>query len=230
MYYRAFLVATALLVLGANGKANAAVMIFETAGGDDLGAFFSVPNESGTYGDRISAEVQGNYRYDLTHGETPEVAVTYSQNTHGFESGFGNLTNVAYTDVNLFEVVFSADAGFAVGLIAFDLAGFGGDKPNRLVSVLDGMNNVLFTQSNVTIQGDPGEHTSFNFASSPLTAQTIKVQFQPGNNEVAIDNIAFNQVQNTAVPEPSSIVTLLVGCAALAGGSWWRKRKAKLAA
>lgn len=165
-----------------------------------------------TYGDRVTAATQGGFHYGTLGGTTPNLVADYGTNgktviTRG--SSFGDLLNVASTaNHSPFEMTLTADSGFKAALSGFDLAGSPShDWTIKSVQVLDGSNNILFSKSNVVIQGDASgaRHTHFAFAT-PLSAAKLKIRFDASNlttsgAAVGIDNVQFSQ---TVIP-PATI-------------------------
>lgn len=183
------------------------------------------------YGDNVSALVDANnFAYGVSsEGFTPDVTVTY-QRIGGsdtavaalWRTGFGDLVNVLYDEIDNvgeFEVRLEAAAGFLVQLYDWDMATFSSvDDTIDFVRVLDGDDNVLASFPDQLISAST--RTSFDFASNPLTAKVIRLQFDSGNlgissDNIGIDNIRFGQV----VPEPASLALLGLG------GLWLARRR-----
>ena len=181
------------------------VLLFEPA----TGAFTDGAALPQTYGDRVTASVQNNFHYGTSGGSTSHIVADYGTNGKTVttrRTGFGDLTNVASTaSHNPFEMTLTADAGYKVSLASFDLAGAPShDWTIKSVQVLDGNNNVMFSKTNVAIQGDATgvRHTHFAF-STPLTASKMKIRFDASNltsstAAVGIDNVQFSQVAQPA--------------------------------
>lgn len=173
------------------------------------------------YGDNVTALTDGNDNsYGVgAEGFTPDVTVTYqgfngsSPSIELWNTGYGDLTNVLYDEfdfVGRLEIRFEASPGFFVQLYDWDMATYSGsDDTIDFVRVLDGNDNVLANFPDQVISSST--RTSFDFASDPLTAPVIRLQFDAGNlggssDNIGVDNIRFGQV----VPEPASLVLLSV--------------------
>ena len=187
------------------------ILIFENSSGFSIGFIDS------NYGHRVTANIQGGFSYGGT-ADTPNVVTNYSANTRGWTSNYGDLSNVAYTGAfdGILQLTLSADPGFEVNLHSFDLAGWSqADHIINSVQVLDGVGQVLFSQSNVLVHGDlvGPRHTTFSFP--PLTAPALSIRFDASNltvpfgaQVIGLDNVRFSQV-----PEPSSVAIALTGAA-----------------
>lgn len=188
------------------------------------------------YGDFVNAANDGLGSYGLGNGYTPNVSVDYrtwkiSTNSVVFNhldfwpTGFGGLTNVVYgvNGVDHFaELKLVPQAGFAVRLNSFDLAGYNqANHPNAQVRILDGVTNaVLVDYSPVTVLGSGGAISTF---TPNLThAGPISIRFGYDNWNIAIDNVNFDQI--TAVPEPEAYALMLAGLGLVGWAA--RRRKA----
>lgn len=189
-------------------EAHASTLIFDISGIPD-----GILNQA--YGDNITAAEVGSFSYGVARGFTPDVTVDYGPaSPQLWTTGFGDLTNglsSSLPDPNLLTLTFTAAYGFNVSLYTFDLAGsssFGLNPIINSVTIFDGDNNVLFSQTNAEIS--ISSHTSFTFGT-PLTAQVLKVKIDALNtdsDDIGIDNVTFSQVQ---VPEPSSVLLIASG-------------------
>jgi hypothetical protein len=177
------------------------VLLFEPA----TGAFTDGAALQQAYGDRVTAAVQSNFHYGTLGGATPHVVADYGTNGNTVitrRSGFGDLANVASTaNHSPFEMTLTADAGYKVSFSGFDLAGAPShDWTIKSVQVLDGNNNLLYSKTNVLVQGDTlgARHNHISFAT-PLTASKIKIRFDASNltgtAAIGMDNVQFGQVQ-----------------------------------
>jgi len=172
-----------------------------------------------TYGNNITATTMGAFSYGSDQGFTPNVTLNYGPNSPQlWTKNFGNLTNLLQSsrpDPQLLVLTFTAEAGFNVRLHSFDLAGwtpgFNSEPTINSVSVLDGANNILFSQSNPVISITSS--TPFTFGT-PLTGQVLKIQIDATNidaDDIGIDNIIFSQVSTPADPLPDLIIDLIIG-------------------
>ena len=175
------------------------------------------------YGDRVDAsgaDSGGRISFDLTHGETPNVAVqmftanysdwSQSTNLSVWGSNYADLTDVAYHSFGQgARFIFTADAQYYVRLHSFLMGGYFGDRMLPFLQVLvDG--NPVFTQTNVAISGTTAN--TFSFDPNVVKGGVIEIRF--GNDwNVAIDNIGFSQ---ELIPEPASLTLLGAGLAGLA--------------
>jgi hypothetical protein len=183
------------------------------------------------YGDRVSANPDSNgHSYGLISngfGFTPNVVVDYSATPSQvltiWNDSYGDLTRVLENEPDentTLMVTFTADPLIDVLLFGFDLAGWpNADYTISSVRVRDlSTNNLLFSESNVLVQGDFNgpRHTSFDFSGAPLSATSLRIEIQPGlgsaSDNIGIDNIHFGQsTPGAPVPEPSTAVTLSAG-------------------
>ncbi len=187
------------------------------------------------------------FSYGTEYGITPNVLVDYkpvlrlggASNPADPTRVFGDLNNVLYRDRNapgfspgILEINLFADAGFLVCLYSFDLAavynsvtGFGEDLPARSITVTDGAGTELYridydinNPPSTLIPGTlPLRHRTFDFTSSPLCAQQIRIRIDLTQlitvggskvDRVGIDNIKFGQI-----PTPGVSAMLLAGLA-----------------
>ena len=197
------------------------------------------------YGDRIVAPDQNGFHYGLDGGITPNIVARFNQ--LGMPGpivtapplGTGDLPDAAYpstSETQPFEYDLIADPGYSVKLRSFNMAIWPGiNETINSVSVLDGNNNILWSQTPADIAGAPdathpnGTHTHFAFPD--LQSQTLKIEFDSTNvdaDDVGITNVVFSQATASPnVPEPSTFLiwSLLGGCG-IALGCWRRKRAA----
>ena len=136
-----------------------------------------------------------------------------------WDTGFGNLNNVAYVDSGAGSsrppfgvgiVTLTADPGFLVRLDSVDLAGFGGTRDFDSITVTGG--DMPFSQNSVPAPG--AGHNTVNFGG--VTGQQLVLTFNDADSgELAgIDNLTFTQI----IPEPASAGLLLAGFAAALTG------------
>jgi len=176
------------------------------------------------YGSRVDAsgvDVDGRTNFDLTYGETPNVAVQmftanysdWSQLTNLFVwvSNYADLTDVAYHSFNQgARFIFTADSEYYVRLHSFQMGGW--PNTNRTLPFLEVLvdGNPVFTQTNIVISGTTAN--TFSFDPDVVKGGVIEIRF--GNDwNVAIDNIGFSQ---ELIPEPASLTLLGAGLAGLA--------------
>jgi hypothetical protein len=176
------------------------------------------------YGDRVDAsgaDSGGRISFDLTHGETPNVAVqmftadfsdwSQSSNLYVRRSSYADLTDVAYHSSGQgARFIFTADSQYYVRLHSFQMGGW--SNTNRTLPFLQVLvdGNPVFTQTNVAISGTTAN--TFSFDPNVVKGGVIEIRF--GNDwNVAIDNIGFSQ---ELIPEPASLTLLGAGLAGLA--------------
>ena len=192
--------------------AYATVLTFENAGSS------IIPTDYGNRVDASGVDSGGRTNFNLTHGETPNVAVqmftaNYSDwsqltNLSLWDIRYADLTNVAYHAQNQgARFIFTADSEYYVRLHSFQMGGW----PNTdhtlpfLQVLVDG--NPVFTQTNITISGSVAN--TFSFDPNAVKGGVIEIRF--GNDwNVAIDNIGFSQ---ELIPEPASLTLLGAGLA-----------------
>lgn len=156
---------------------------------------------------------------------TPNVTATF-EGLQLWDTGYGNLTNVAYTDALVGgvdrpdadatgSVTLTADPGFLVVLNSVDLAGFGGGQSFEAITVTGG--TTPFSQTNVAAP-ETGRNT-LDFGG--LSGQQLVITFDDANaaESAGIDNLSFSQV---VVPEPA---TLAVPALLSATGLLARRRR-----
>jgi hypothetical protein len=208
--------------------AHATVLTFERVSSD----FNNSAALPATYGDRVAATEQDDFRYGTAFGFTPNIVADYLGGPLTWTTDYGDLLNVIYQTSGqpFLELSLAADPGYLVELQSFDLGGWADTTYTiNSVSVLDGLDNVLFTQANATVLGDGGnQHSSFVF-TTPLTAPTLRIRFDATNlastgtdDNIGLDNVAFSQI--AVIPEPSTYA-LLVGLACLAARALRRQKR-----
>lgn len=236
------LVAAAALAGGlAAGAAQATVLTFDVDN--------SKPNASvamiQTYGDRVTAAVQGGASYGVgAEGFTGNVVVDYAGSPQTslirWPTSYGDLTNVLENETDgatYIDLTFTADAGFQVVLFGFDLAGW----PSKDYALPGGVRvtsgaDTLFSQANVLVQGDTvgPRHTGFDFGSG-LAGQALTLRIDlaglaNNSDNIGLDNVRFGQVAlpTTPVPEPATWALMILGMAG--AGAALRQRRRDVAA
>ena len=155
-----------------------------------------------SYGQRITSATMGSFSYVGAGSFTPGIVVDYlpaGSMVHAI-GDYGLLQHVVYKNdffATPFEIQLSADAGQEVQLLGFDLAGYSpSDYMLNSVKVLDDVNGELFSELNFHVAG---ERTRVDFSGAPLRSRRITIQIDSTNlgsssDNVAIDNISFEQV------------------------------------
>lgn len=200
---------------------QATILTFDVAGG-----VTNFQNMPGTYGDNVSALVDGlGHSYDVgAEGFTSNVSISYGtpgEDPALWTTGYGDLTNVMFNDADgdtTFTTTFTAETGYLVDFYSFDIAWFfGSDTTVQGFKVIDvGSNQVLHSESAFTLFG--GEtHQTFSFATPLQAAQLALVVDLTGlggiSDDVGLDNIRFGQsaVVAPGIPEPSTWAMMLLG-------------------
>ena len=195
---------------------------------------------SQAYGDRVTATVQNGATYGVgAEGFTPNVLASYSGGTAGslirWTTNYGDLVNVLENEVDgasVLEVTLTADAGYQVNLYGFDLGGWPQfDYTLPGLQVVDRASNVLFSQSNVLVQGNGvgPRHTTIDFGAG-LSGQslTLRLNLAGLNNNsdnIGLDIVRFGQSGGpvAGVPVPSACALMIAGFAG--GGAALRRRR-----
>ncbi len=229
---RCFRLITGLLLAGTcahTTTAGATVLTFnEDAPNNPISDGSDIPQ---AYGDNVTAASDSGFTYDEQgEGFTPDVQTSYGQDTKMWQGSYGDLSNVVYDQESngIFEMSLNANAGSAVQLHGFDLAGWPTtDYTINSLSVLESGGSPLFSANSVDVEGSNG-HSDFDF-SQPLTAQSLSIRFDASNlgnqnDNIGIDNVRFGQTNaDTSVPAPAALGMLGVG---LIGVSVARRRRA----
>lgn len=156
----------------------------------------------------------------------PNSNTTLTNYLEFWNSGYGDLTKVAFPSSNGFagEISFVPQAGYGIRLLSFDMAGWPDlDRNNLWMRLIDGSGNVLLDYAAagaVPIQGDFVGARHSSFTPNLFTPGTLRIQW--GTDwDVGIDNIRFEVVAISAVPEPPVWLLIPLGAAAMA----WRARR-----
>lgn len=204
----------------ASSAATATVLTFDFFG-------FEVSQE---YGDRVTDTTIGDFTYGIClEGFTPNILASYSSPEGAprkWTSHYGDLQNVLYERNHNIPLVLSlsADPGYKVNLLHFDLAAFEPFVPIspviNSVRISDESNNLLYSVDDVLISNS--RRTAFNFPIA-LQGQTLRFEIDGtnisqgfNNTNIGIDNVTFSQV---AVPEPMSVSLGVLGAALMALGT-----------
>ncbi len=195
-------------------QAGASVLIFDISGFND-GDFLDE-----NYGDRVTTTTSGNFTYGSTGGFTPNVEVAYNgaDDLSLWTTGYNELTNVAYFEPESgagYSITFTADPGYFVSLLSFNLGNFGVSVTLPNLQVQNQLGDILFNQDDVVLNSSSGSSSFFDLGTSATGAELtlfIDTTGLGGNSDnVGIDNIVFSQV---AVPEPSSVLLAILGMSA----------------
>lgn len=156
-----------------------------------------------------NANTSGN-GYIEGDGWTPNVTVAMSSvSSTGivstahllyFNSGYGNLTDIAYASQNglYSRVTLEAERGFEVTIKTFELGSFGlGMRAATRIRILDGMGSILWDADGSSVSGG----TAHSTYTPSITGDRLTIEW--GNDwNIGMDNLNF--VQSTAIPEPSA--------------------------
>jgi hypothetical protein len=186
------------------------------------------------YGDNIAnpAVVDGNgYTYGTGGGATPNVAAQYgggsvpAPNVDPSTSyAYGGLQgvvvgNYAPSDGSspIIQLTLTADPGYQITLESFDLGGYlaTGNNYGVNISVVDSINGLLYSQTNLSIQGGPSVSSPHDTFLPNVAGQSLTLAIYTGNarGNLALDNVRFSQ---SVVPEPASASLLALGLVGLA--------------
>jgi hypothetical protein len=179
------------------------------------------------YGDRVNASSDAVGSYGLGNGWTPNVLVSYrtlNSNDTLYEShvkfwntGYGNLTNVAYPSITgkWAEITLTPDAGYTLTIDSFDLGAYYNPVALSGLSILESGSSVWSSGLTSIVGG--ATHSAFAPAISSASALTIRW----GTDwNVGIDNLSFHQ-SGGAVPVPATALLLATG---LVGAGIARRR------
>ena len=190
----------------------------------DQSGIFDTMGVDQAYGDRVIASPDSaGHSYDIIAGNglglTPNVEVDYiAGEPKLWTTGYGDLTNVFYDEIDFstsFEIEFSADPGFEVGIFGFEMAAFGAGETLPGIEILDGDNTILWSVGPTFITGS--DHNSFDTGGVFAESLTITVDLTGlggSSDNIGIDNVHFGQ-RLAAVPEPSGAVVLVGGVVGL---------------
>ncbi len=181
----------------------------------------AIPTDYASYVGSSGLDSGGRGPFDLTHGETPNVAVEMftadvdrqqTNNLFLWGTNYGSLVDVAYHANGQYAVIrFTADSGYFVRLHGFKMAGW--PNTNRTLPLLEIRVNktVLFSGTNIAITGQG--FNQFTFNPNQYKGGVVEIFF--GNDwNVGIDDIEFSQ---ELIPEPASLLALGAGLAGLFG-------------
>ncbi|MBX3110389.1 MAG: PEP-CTERM sorting domain-containing protein [Fimbriimonadaceae bacterium] len=172
------------------------------------------------YGDNVTATSDAVGSYGMGSGWTPNVVTSYASLDSGlgqvsdqlvhWGADYGDLNHVAYGSAGIGRVILTADAGWAVRLESFDMAGWPvADQPLTFLRVRDGGDNIVWDSGATVAHGAGPTHDHY---SPDLVGQTLKIEWGTNVN-AGIDNISFSQTD--AVPEPATMAVLGLGVLAL---------------
>ena len=206
--------------------AGATILTFDVAGGV---TDFAVINQS--YGDNVSSSPDGaGHSYGVgAEGFTPNVAVAYGsagEDPSLWTTGYGDLTNVHFNDLDgdtTFTVRFTADAGFVVRLLDFDIASFlSGGQSIAGLEVRNGATNaILFSLGSTFITGATHLQIAPDVAANDLILEIDLTGLGGASDDIGIDNVRFGQES----VEASEAGTLALMGGALSVVGWAARRR-----
>jgi len=176
-----------------------------------------------SYGDTLVANIADIQYRTLNPGDFS----LYESHLEFWNSDYGDLSKVAYPSANgmVGEIAIVPAEGYGVRLVSFDMAGYShADLTNTVMRLLDGSGNVLqnFAASgSVSIQGDGTGPQHSTFTPNLTFAGTVLLQWGTDWN-VGLDNLQFEAVPLSAIPEPSTWALLGLGVVGVLGWRRWR--------
>jgi len=185
------------------------------SGGDISGSTILTFDSSGSfdrsYGNRVSAAMEGDFSYGGSGGFTPDVEVGYAALSL-WPSGYGDLINSVYSGSGSLDVALNADAGHSVILHGFDLATFSSsDDVIDSISVISSDGSILWMQENVTIPTDG--HVSIDFEdgleSAGMTVRVDASNLGATSDNIGMDNVSFSQ-RRSLLADDWSVLTFEV--------------------
>ena len=203
-------------------SAQATVLTFadlKDVNGSPLGNYGEINT---AYGDNVTALNDGVGSYGMGSGWTPNVTTSYqtldANHAHysdlldHWDFSYGDLEHIAFSQASngYARLILTADAGFAVRLESFDIAGWpASDQGIDYLQVRDGSDNVLWDANTQVIHGAGPTHDHY---APALVGQTLVIEW--GRNwNTGLDNVSFSQTD--AVPEPATMAVLGLGALAL---------------
>ena len=211
------IILAAAIAFGISGGAEATVLTFDGNICNDGAACGNFSFIDQTYGDAADVDVQ--YNRDITGQSGPDARMSF------WDTAYSDLTNVAWGGLDsatgVPEIFLQPLGGGSITLLGFDLGAWPLATSNTQVTIVDGLDNVLFSSGPITI-GAGGVHRHFAF---DLTSNSgIGVEFGPDGSNVGIDNLAFVTGVAATAPEPAAWA-LMVGGFGMAGSAIRRRSK-----
>jgi hypothetical protein len=174
---------------------------------DDIGNGSAMPQN---YGDNVVAADMGGFHYGDAGGFTPNIVISYADPfgndiTH-WRTGFNDLIGVLNNEDDGeagYSITLTADAGYAVSLLGFDMGNYASEVILPGLTIADGDDNILFSQVNFVVPNSSEPHLDFDFNN--ISAQEISINVDTtglgGNSDnIGLDNIQFSQAAVVPVP------------------------------
>lgn len=176
-----------------------------------------------SYGDTLVANIADIQYRTLNAGDFS----LYESHLEFWNNDYGDLTKVAYPSANgtVGEIAIVPAEGYGVRVVSFEMAGYSHqDRTNTVMRILDGSGNVLLNfaaSGSVAIQGDGSGPQHSTFTPNLTFAGAVRLQW--GTDwDIGLDNLKFEAVPLSAIPEPSTWALLGLGAAGVLG---WRRRR-----
>jgi len=204
--------------------ASATTLTFDLTGGtSDAGVMDQ------NYGDRVTSattDATGAGTYAVgAEGATPNVLVEYlAEDALTWRNDYTGLTNVFYSDPassDFLGIRFTADTGFLVNLLSFDISSYFGAAPtiDGISVTADGVSTSVSGAFTLSSTGP----TSFAPNVSGTTVELMLDFASAGSlgHDIGIDNVLFSQ-SAAPIPLPAGAPLLLAGLGVFA---WAKRRK-----
>lgn len=205
-----------LLLAGASSLANAGTIDFDNL---SLADWAVIPSNYGDHGAGGAGDARVGVSYSGSSGVTNHLLF--------WNNDYGDLSKVAFTPTNgtLARISFTADPGWLISSVFFELAGWPNvDLPAQ--TIVAGIGPVTGTFSPTTVQGDSNGAGHSGFGLGTPGASTAYIEWGTDWN-IGIDNISFDVIRDPAapVPEPGSLALLATALGLAAAGQ--RRRAAR---
>jgi hypothetical protein len=216
---KAIIFAAALALLGLSAQAN----VIDFAGDICVTA---------ADGSGVAGSCQDNEYISNTYGDVPGVDVILENannsglSLHWWLTNYNDLVGNAWVDGGDGNSwgrihILPLNAGESIRLNGFELGAWSNAQRTSNVRVLDGALGVLIDYGNPLIGVMPGNLAS-TFSPNVTSANGVVIEWKNSAYNVGIDNIDYDIIGASGVPEPSTYA--LLGCG-LAGLAALRRRR-----